>query len=102
MLEFDIESKPELHFRFKDISPIKMLALQTTINFDDFDKASNLFSFILENTEVNISGTWQPVKMVNREVYLPVGIEKELNTLMEICLKFINDVVKPLFKKSEE
>ena len=102
MIEFVIENKPTLQFRFKDISPIKMLALQTTINFDDFDKTSNLFSFILENTEVNINGSWQPVKMSNREVYLPIGIEKELNTLMEICLKFINDVIKPLFKKSEE
>lgn len=100
MKDFIIESKPEIQFRFKDISPIKMLALQTCIDFNDFEKTSKLFSFILENTQSNISGTWTDVKVKDREVYFPQGIEKDISLLMEICTKFLNEVVKPVFTKS--
>ena len=100
MIEFKTESRPEIELRFKDISPIKMLALQTSIDFNDFDKTAKLFSFILENTQTNISGTWTDLKLKDREVYLPQGIEKDLPFLMEVCTKFLNDVVKPIFTKS--
>lgn len=100
MKEFTIDLKPEMQFRFKDISPVKMLALQTSIDFNDFDKTTELFSFILENTQSNISGIWTDVKLKDREVYLPQGIENELNVLMEICTKFLNEVLKPVFMKS--
>ena len=100
MKEFTIKSKPETQFRFKDISPVKMLALQTSIDFDDMDKTEKLYSFILENTEVNISGTWTQVKANKRDVYFPVGFEKELDAMMEIAVIFLNEVVKPVFQKS--
>ena len=107
MKEFTIKSKPEMQFRFKDISPVKMLALQTSIDFDDMDKTEKLYSFILENTEVNISGTWTQVKANKRDVYFPVmssemskKMEKELDAMMEISVVFLNEVVKPVFQKS--
>lgn len=100
MKEFTIKSKPETQFRFKDINPVKMLALQTAIDFDDIEKTEKLYSFILENTEVNIAGTWTQVKITGRNVYFPVGFEKEINSMMEICITFLNEVVKPLFQKS--
>ena len=96
MKEFKIKEKPEMEFRFKDISPVKLMSLQLCIDFDDFDKTSKLFSFILENTP----GTWTDVKMKDREVYLPQGIDKEVNALMEICTTFLNEVIKPVFTKS--
>lgn len=100
MIEFTIKSKPESQYRFKDISPVKMLALQTSIDFDDMSKMEKLYSFILENTEVNISGTWTQVKEKNRDIYYPIGFEKELDSMMEICIYFLNEVLKPVFMKS--
>lgn len=100
MIVFEIKSKPESQYRFKDISPVKMLALQTSIDFDDMNKMEKLYSFILENTEVNISGTWTQVKEKNRDIYYPIGFEKELDSMMEICVYFLNEVLKPVFTKS--
>lgn len=101
MKEFTIKDN-ENQFRFKDVSPLKILALRTTIDFDDMSKTEKLFSFILENTEVFISGTWVNVKDLGREVYFPVGIENDLDTLMNICTTFLNEIVKPTFTKSRE
>lgn len=100
MKEFTIKSKPETQYRFRDISPVKMLALQTTIDFDSIDKMERLYAFILENTEVNIAGTWTQVKEKDRDVYYPVGFEKEANAMLEICMTFLNEVLKPVFMKS--
>ena len=100
MKEFTIKSKPDTQYRFKDISPVKMLALQTTMDFDNVDKMEKLYGFILENTEVNIMGTWTQVKEKNREVYYPIGFEKEVESMLEICVTFLNEVLKPVFMKS--
>lgn len=102
MKEFTLDCKPDLQFRFKNIKPTELLALQMTINFNDFEKTTKLFEFILENTEVLIAQTWLNVKEKGRDVYLPVGIENELNVLMDISTKFLTDVVKPVFQKSRE
>lgn len=100
MKEFRIESKPESEYRFKDISPVKLLALQTCIDFNDMSKTEKLYSFILESTEVKIANTWTPVKEAGREVYYPVGFDKDVNAMMEICMAFLEDVIKPVFQKS--
>lgn len=100
MKEFKLTTKPEIELRFKDISPVKLLALQMSIDFNNFDKTSDLFSFILENTEVNIAGTWTSVKIKDRDVYFPQGIEQEIDVLMDICITFLNEVIKPVFQKS--
>ena len=100
MLEFKTKAKPDAQFRFKDISPVKMLALQTSIDFDDIEKMEKMYGFILENTETCIAGTWTPVKEKGRDVYYPVGFEKELDVMMEICMTFFNEVLKPVFTKS--
>lgn len=102
MKEFTLTEKPELQLRYKQISPIKLLGLQSTINFDDVNKASSFFQFVLENTEVNISGTWLPVKEKDREVYYPQGIEEDLTFLLSICTNFIKEVLQPTFTKSRE
>ena len=102
MKEVSIKSKPESQYRFKDISPLKMLALQTSIDFDNMDKMEKLYAFILENTEVNIAGTWTQVKEKGRDVYYPINFDKEVNAMMEICVTFLNEVLKPVFMKSRE
>lgn len=100
--EFKIKSKPEYLFRIKKMSPIKLLAFQSVINFDDMKKTEQMFSIILENIEVKIKDSWLPVKEQGRDVYYPIGIEENLNTLMELSTYFLNEVIKPLFQKSGE
>lgn len=100
---FTIKSKPDLKFRNKELSPLKVLALQTQIDFSNMGKVEELFSFILENTEVSVNGyDWIPVKEKGREIYYPSGIEKNLNNLNEIVLAFLNEIIKPLFTESNK
>ena len=100
-MEFNVASKPELTFRFKKISPVKLLAMQSIVDFNDFEKSEKLYSFILENTEVNVSGTWLNVKEKGRDVYFPQGIESEMQVLMDIAVQFVKDVITPVFQKSK-
>lgn len=100
---FTIKNRPDLKFRNKELSPLKVLALQTQIDFGNMEKVEGLFSFILENTEVSVNGyDWVPVKEKGREIYYPSDIEKNLNNLNEIVLTFLNEVIKPLFTESNK
>ena len=100
---FTIKNRTDLKFRNKELSPLKVLALQTQIDFGNMEKVEGLFSFILENTEVSVNGyDWVPVKEKGREIYYPSGIEKNLNNLNEIVLTFLNEVIKPLFTESNK
>lgn len=101
-MEFTIKEREDLQFRTKDVSPIKMLALQTILDFNDFKKTEELFTFILENIEVKIKDSWMPVKEKGRDVYFPIGIEKEMTTLMAITTYYLNNVVTPLFTQSNK
>lgn len=87
-------------FRIKKISPTTLLALQVTLDFDDLAKTQNLMNFILENIEVNINGSWVQFKEKGRDVYYPIGIEKDLSFLTELVTKFLNEYLKPLFMRS--
>lgn len=87
-------------FRVKKISPTTLLSLQVTLDFNDIKKTTELMNFILEHIEVNIGGQWVQFKETGRDVYYPVGIEKDLSTLTELVTKFLNDYLKPLFTKS--
>ena len=101
-MEFTVQSKPELMFRFKQISPVKLLAIQSIVDFNNFEKSEKLYSFILENTEVNVAGTWLNVKEKGRDVYFPQGIEKEMQVFMDIAVQFVKDVITPVFQKSKK
>ena len=52
MAEFTIKSRPELVFRTKKISPVDLLALTTTIDFENFTKTKETYNFALEHIEV--------------------------------------------------
>lgn len=99
-MEFEIDELKGYSFRFKKVSPVKLLALQTSVNIEDFNKAADLYAFILESTEVKIAEAWVNVKEKGREVYLPVGIEDNGLALMAICAKFMTEVLKPVFQSS--
>ena len=98
---FKINSRKE-EFRVGKISAIEMLTLQTQINFNSMTQTETVFSFILEHIEVNISGTWTPIKEKGRELYIPLDLEQDILALQEIVVYFLNDVLKPIFKKSKE
>ena len=102
MIEFTLTERPDLQFRTKDVSPIKMLALQTILDFNNFEKTEALFTFILENVEVKIKDSWMSVKEKGRDVYYPIGIEKDMKTLMALSTYYLNNVVSPLFTQSNK
>ena len=103
MAEFTIESRPELIFRTKQISPIDLLALTTTIDFEKFTKTKELYTFALEHLEMktNDGTTWSYVKVEGREVY-NLLIENDLNAINELIIYFLNEVVGKAFTKSSE
>lgn len=100
--EFQIKARPNLKFRVGKIGAVEMLALQTQIDFKSLVQTETVFNFIFEHIEVEIAGKWIPVKEKNREVYYPVDLEEDMNALHELLFYFLNNVVKPLFVKSNE
>lgn len=101
-IEFTIKSKPNLKFRNSTLKATELLALQTQISFDNINQTETLFNYILEHVEVEIAGTWCKLKEKNREIYYPIGIENEIQALNEIIIYFLNDILKPIFTKSNE
>ena len=99
---FKSKSRKDLEFRVGNISSIEMLTLQTQINFKSMTQTETVFSFILEHVEVNINGIWTTVKEKGRDIYIPFDLENDLMALQEIVVYFLNDVLKPIFKKSKE
>lgn len=99
---FKIDSRNNLEFRIGKISAIEMLTLQTQINFKSLEQTETVFTFILEHIEVNINGVWTNVKEKGRDIYMPLDLENDLASLQELVVYFLNDVMKPIFKKSKE
>lgn len=92
----------EAEFRFKKISPVKILSLSTELGKQNLVSNEEVFTIILENTEVNILGQWAPVKEKDKEVYWPANIEENPSMLQDIITKFIRTVLLPVFQKSSK
>lgn len=102
-MEFTIEKRPDLQFRTREGTAIEMLAFQTLVDFSNFQKTQDMFSFILEHIEVKVVDSWVSVKDPKAEnVYYPVGIEKDLNVLMDLATFYMKNVVEPLFPRSNK
>lgn len=102
MAEFTIESRPELTFRTKKISPVDLLALTTTIDFENFTKTKELYNFALEHIEVkDTDNKWSSAKIEGREVY-NLLIEDDVMAMNELITYFLNEVVGKAFMKSSE
>lgn len=86
--------------RFKQINPITLLSMQTLLDMKTTKKTEELFTLILDNTEIEIAGTFVPLKKGN--VYLPEGIEKDFDTLNKVLATFMEKVIQPLFTKSKK
>lgn len=92
----------DLEFRFKKISPVKILSLSTELGKQNIVSNEEVFTIILENTEVDILGQWLPVKEKAKEVYWPANIEENPSMLQDIITKFIRTVLLPVFQKSSK
>lgn len=99
MKTFKIQARDE-EFRIGKISPVEILALQTQIDFNSLEQTTTTFDFILEHIEVNLVGQW--VKVKNKNLYMPVDIENDLQALQQLVVYFLTDYLAPLFKKSNE
>ncbi len=99
--EFNIEGRNE-SFRFAYISPVELLALSTQLDLENFEKTVVVFKFAVEHIEVLMGDKWVPVKTKNKEVYMPFGIDKDMNALDALCTHFIEEVMGPAFQKSSE
>lgn len=100
--EFTIDSLPEQVFRVAKISPVDLMAITQTIDFDKFETNKTLIAFCLENTEVRMGEKWMPVKVKGRDVYQPMGIESNFIALNEIYLWMMENVISKTFMKSSE
>ena len=100
MIEFTINSKPNLTFRTKDINGLELLALRSCIDFDNLNKTVKLYGYILEHVEVKAGDVWMTVK--DGETYLPIGIDKELDSLEELINFFMKEFILKTFQKSNE
>lgn len=100
--EFEIESMPGTRFRVAKISPVDMMAITQTIDFDRFESNQTLIRFCLENAEVLMGEKWLPVKTKGRDVYQPIGIESDLIALNEVFLWMMENVIAKVFTRSSE
>lgn len=106
MINFTLETMKDIEFRFKDVSPTDILSL-SNMDFKTRTERKELYDFALENTEVKMGEKWVPVKTPaiqpnQRDVYMPIGMEKNLIEMEMICTKFLVEVVYKAFQKSSE
>lgn len=99
---FTIDALPNDQFREAACSPVDILALSMQVDFDQFAKTKEVLTFALEHCEVLVGDKWYPVKTAGREVYNPIGLEKNYKALNQICAWFINTVLAEVFQESAE
>ena len=99
---FNIKALPDLSFRPAKVSPVDLLSLATTMDLENFKKTKEIYSFILENTEVQINDKWFKVKVAGRDVYMPESIETNLLAMNQIIEWFFDNILKPLFQESSK
>lgn len=98
--EFRIDSLPDREFRVGKISPVDLMAITQTIDFDKFEANQTLVRFCLESCEAKVGEKWMPVKAKGRDVYQPMGIESDLVALNEIFLWVMENVIAKAFTRS--
>lgn len=99
---FKIEKMPDKEFRVGKISPVDLLAISTTIDFNNFKTQQVLVNFCLEHAEVKVGESWQPVKVKDKDVYQPMGIENDLPALTQVWQYMLENVIVKSFTNSSE
>lgn len=99
---FNSKIDTSLEFRLKKVSPVKLLSISTLFGNKDVESIEQLFVFSLENTEVNVGGTWLPVKEKNEDVFWPKTLEDNIPILQEVVTHFVTEVLSTVFTKSSK
>lgn len=100
--EFTIEHLKDAKFRVGKISPIDLLAISYQIDLENFKMTKTLLTFVVENVETLIGETWLPVKVKDKEIYQPIGIDKNLPALNDIFIYMTTNVISKVFQPSNE
>lgn len=100
--EFTIESMPNNKFRVAKLSPIDVLALSSVVDFEKFEQNATLFKYALEHIEVEIGGKWFVVKQAEKDIYMPMNIEKNYIALRDLIFYFTKEVLGEVFQSSDE
>ena len=102
MTEFEIKALPGQKFREAYVSPVDLLAIGTQVDFDVYKKNRELFKFSLEHIEAKVGEDWYPVKAKDRDVYMPLDIDKNLKALSQLCEWYFQTLILPVFQESAE
>lgn len=89
-------------YRIRKMNAIEVLALRSASDMKTVEGAKQFFTNVLERLEVQAGEQWLPVKQPNTNVYLPDGIENDLNAIQALVEFFMNDFLTPFFEKSAE
>lgn len=98
MKEFEVNNYT---YRIKDMNAIELLALQSQVDFSDIQSAKKCYTTIIECFEVKVKSSWLPVKQENSNIYLPQGIENDIEAI-EKLIKYMIDYLKEVFQKSNK
>ena len=102
-MEFTLEKYAGATFRDNPkTSPIEILAAANMIDFDSYDNMKGLFKFALENIEVSSGENWVPVKTADKELYMPIGLEKDYKSMTALTKWYFQNVLMPVFTDSVE
>lgn len=99
---FKIKQFPESEFKIGHLPATELMALQTQLDFNSFEKSNVAFTYMLEHMLVRVGEDWLPVKEKGEEIFYPNGIEENLTALKELTRHFMKEVIVPLFPKSDE
>lgn len=91
----------EHEYKMKDMNAIEIMAMQSQMSFDNYEKTENFYKLLLEKMEVKINDKWLPVKEKGREIYYPDGIENDIEAIGNM-LTYCSKYLKSVFPKSNE
>lgn len=89
-------------FRVKKMNAIEALALKMSSNLKTVESAQTFFNAALERLEVNAGEQWLPVKQKDRDVFLPDGIQNDIDAVQELVEFFLKEFMQPFFSSSGE
>lgn len=85
-------------FRIKKMNVIELMAIRSTMNFDDVDKLQKTYGNMLERIELNVQDDkWIQVKQGND--FYPSSLETDIELTQELITFFLA-YLKEVFQKS--
>lgn len=87
----------EFKFRIKKMNVIELMAIRSTMNFDDVDKLQQTYNNMLERIELQVGDKWLQVKQ--GDDYYPAGLENDFELTQDLITFFLS-YLKSVFQKS--